>query len=183
MHQIRSATAPAVVMSCRSWHRQYGAIRIDQGMHELKQNHLDALVDYRAYARDWSSCFCCSQACSRQNFVCVPLYDTLGENAIQHIIKHAHTKAVFASAQKLADLTEAIRNIRTVGNVVRVVVYWGREKPENETVSSMLLFMTASMILHEKLDNESPGGHLYLLRVGALNIALSMGAPENAVAL
>ncbi len=29
------------------------------------------------------------QACNRQSVYCVPLYDTLGENAIEYIINHS----------------------------------------------------------------------------------------------
>lgn len=35
------------------------------------------------------------QACNRQNLYCVPLYDSLGENAIEFIINHSETSAVF----------------------------------------------------------------------------------------
>lgn len=31
------------------------------------------------------------QACNRMNLYCVPLYDTLGENAIEFIVKHSGT--------------------------------------------------------------------------------------------
>ena len=30
-----------------------------------------------------------SQACNRQSYHCAPLYDTLGENAIEYIINHS----------------------------------------------------------------------------------------------
>jgi hypothetical protein len=32
---------------------------------------------------------CSAQACNRQTVACVPLYDTLGDNAIEYIIKHS----------------------------------------------------------------------------------------------
>jgi long-chain acyl-CoA synthetase len=33
------------------------------------------------------------QACNRMNLYCVPLYDTLGENAIEYIMKHSGSTA------------------------------------------------------------------------------------------
>ena len=43
-----------------------------------------------------------NQACNRQNLFCVPLYDSLGENAVQFILEHSPASAVFVAADKLA---------------------------------------------------------------------------------
>jgi hypothetical protein len=48
-------------------------------------------------------------ACNIQGFASVPLYDTLGPDAIQYIINHAQIRAVFASAKELKQLA-AIRS-------------------------------------------------------------------------
>lgn len=35
-------------------------------------------------------------------YICVPLYETLGENAIEYIIDHSETKVVVVAAKRLA---------------------------------------------------------------------------------
>jgi len=37
-----------------------------------------------------------TQAINRMNAVCVPLYETLGDNAIEYIVEHSDTKLVVA---------------------------------------------------------------------------------------
>jgi hypothetical protein len=51
------------------------------------------------------------QACNRQNLYCVPLYDSLGENAIEYIIKHAEATAVFAQSEKLGTLAKSLPHV------------------------------------------------------------------------
>ena len=46
------------------------------------------------------------QACNRQAFTCVPLYDTLGENAIEYICNHAEISLIFTADNKLAALNK-----------------------------------------------------------------------------
>ena len=82
----------------------------------------------------------CSQACSRSDYVCVPLYDSLGEQAVQHIIKHAHTRVVFSAAEKLAPLVSAIKGSPSI---VRAVIYWGEPNPDAEKVAALLAGIVA----------------------------------------
>jgi hypothetical protein len=37
-------------------------------------------------------CCCIPQACNRMSYQCVPLYDTLGENAVEYIINHSEVR-------------------------------------------------------------------------------------------
>ena len=69
------------------------------------------------------------QACNRANIACVPLYDTLGENAVEYILNHAECKAVFVSADKLGNLLKSKGNMSTV----KLIVYWGEPKEEDKT--------------------------------------------------
>ena len=65
-----------------------------------------------------------NQACNRQNLFCVPLYDSLGENAVQFILEHSTASAVFVAADKLAPLAAAV----TAGGLapaLKAVVVWG----------------------------------------------------------
>lgn len=43
----------------------------------------------------------CPQAINRMDMVCVPLYDTLGDEAVQYIIKHSEAKLIISAASKL----------------------------------------------------------------------------------
>ena len=89
------------------------------------------------------------QACNRINARCVPLYDTLGENAVEFILNHAECKAVFVSGQKLGNLLKSKDNMATV----KLIVYWGDVSSENKKVLSGMKIKTVAF-----LDLLSSGG-------------------------
>ena len=62
------------------------------------------------------------QACNRLNSPCVPLYDSLGENAIEFIIKHAEASVAFVATEKLHNLVKALPKPK---DVLKTVIYWG----------------------------------------------------------
>jgi len=62
------------------------------------------------------------QACNRMTIYCVPLYDTLGENAIEYIINHSESSLVFAQAEKLPMLVKALPHVK---DRIKHVIYWG----------------------------------------------------------
>ncbi|KAL3163225.1 hypothetical protein ABBQ32_009626 [Trebouxia sp. C0010 RCD-2024] len=62
------------------------------------------------------------QACNRQSTYCVPLYDSLGEDAIEYIVDHASCSIVFVSTLKFPGLVEALPRLK---HTVKTVVYWG----------------------------------------------------------
>jgi len=62
------------------------------------------------------------QACNRMNYECVPLYDSLGDNAIEYIIDHSESVLVFVDTKKLPMLAKAISK---TGEQFKHVVYWG----------------------------------------------------------
>jgi long-chain acyl-CoA synthetase len=59
------------------------------------------------------------------SYECVPLYDTLGENAVEYIINHSEAVVVVADGRKLASLAGAVKGINTAQ--FKNVVYWGQE--------------------------------------------------------
>ena len=63
-----------------------------------------------------------SQACNRLNAPCVPLYDSLGENAIEFIINHAEAAVAFVSTEKLPNLVKALPKTK---EILKTIVYWG----------------------------------------------------------
>ena len=62
------------------------------------------------------------QVCTRMSFVCVPLYDTLGDNAVEYILTHSEATTVFVAKAKFGKLVEALPKL---GGQIKVVVYWG----------------------------------------------------------
>ncbi|GIL73086.1 hypothetical protein Vretimale_4702 [Volvox reticuliferus] len=65
------------------------------------------------------------QGMNRMSMVCVPLYETLGDTAVEFIIKHGGTRMVVSSAAKLKVLAKALSSA-SVRQVVDVgIVYWG----------------------------------------------------------
>ena len=73
-----------------------------------------------------------AQACNRQSVYCVPLYDTLGENAIEYIISHSESTIVFTSALNFPKLAQALPKVK---EQLKTVVYWGKADSANEQVS------------------------------------------------
>jgi hypothetical protein len=64
---------------------------------------------------------------------CVPLYDSLGENAIEYIVRHAEAGLVFVSAEKLPNLLQALPKLT---DLVKTVVVWGGAPAEPIAVRS-----------------------------------------------
>lgn len=67
------------------------------------------------------------QGCNRTSLECVPLYDTLGDTAIEFVMKHSETKFVCSAGDKLQGLAKGITKFskQLVG-----VVYWGEAPKE-----------------------------------------------------
>ena len=61
------------------------------------------------------------QSTNRMGMQCVPLYDTLGANAVEFILNHSESSVAFASADKMPKLAEALPKCKGV----KTVVYWG----------------------------------------------------------
>lgn len=55
------------------------------------------------------------------SYVCVPLYETLGENAIEFILQHAEVSLVFVEGSRMARMVQALKEVQPL----LAVVYWG----------------------------------------------------------
>ncbi|KAI3429472.1 hypothetical protein D9Q98_005564 [Chlorella vulgaris] len=75
---------------------------------------------YGANSPEWMIAM---QACNRQNLYCVPLYDSLGEHAVEYIIKHSEATIAFSQSEKLGTLAKSLSN---VDGLIKTVVYWGK---------------------------------------------------------
>jgi len=62
------------------------------------------------------------QACNRMSLYCVPLYDSLGENAVEYIVTHSESTVVFASAAKVPTL---VKSLDAIKDKVTTIVIWG----------------------------------------------------------
>lgn len=75
------------------------------------------------------------QACARQSAQVVPLYDSLGEDAIGYIVEHASCNIIFVSALKFPALCEALPKLK---ELVHTVVFWGQgDQLSIETAQSL----------------------------------------------
>ncbi|KAL4427692.1 hypothetical protein ABPG75_001781 [Micractinium tetrahymenae] len=75
---------------------------------------------YGANSPEWMIAM---QACNRQNLYCVPLYDSLGEHAIEYIVNHSESTCVFTQSEKFSTLAKSLPH---VNDLVKTVVYWGK---------------------------------------------------------
>lgn len=83
------------------------------------------------------------QACNRQSAYCVPLYDSLGEDAIEYIVDHASCSIVFVAALKFPGLVEALPKLK---HTVKTVVYWGAPDQISVQVSSISAWVQLSLV-------------------------------------
>ena len=56
----------------------------------------------------------CEAACTRQNIVSVPLYDTLGPDAVEYILNHAECVGVACSKVVLNTLLNVIHRLSLI---------------------------------------------------------------------
>ncbi|MEW5304926.1 MAG: hypothetical protein WDW36_007501 [Sanguina aurantia] len=108
------------------------------------------------------------QACNRQNLCCVPLYDSLGENAVEFIINHSDSGVVFVSTEKLPQLVKALDKVT---QVLRVVVVWGAGSQAAEQVIRDKGFKVYSFKGLQELGAASPA---FPVEPTALDIATIM---------
>ena len=69
------------------------------------------------------------------SYQCVPLYDSLGENAIEYIINHSESVLAFVDTTKLPMFAKAVTGM---GDRLRHVVYWGAGDEAAIQVSELL---------------------------------------------
>eukprot|EP00882_Tetradesmus_deserticola_P012274 GHRQ01013008.1.p1 GENE.GHRQ01013008.1~~GHRQ01013008.1.p1 ORF type:complete len:205 (+),score=31.64 GHRQ01013008.1:261-875(+) len=72
------------------------------------------------------------QACNRMSYVCVPLYETLGEDAIEYIIEHSEARMVVVAGKRLGRMAAALRQVDKLAGVA----YWGEAAPADIRVST-----------------------------------------------
>ncbi|XP_042393761.1 long chain acyl-CoA synthetase 6, peroxisomal-like isoform X2 [Zingiber officinale] len=92
-------------------------------------------------------------ACSAYSYISVPLYDTLGPDAVQYIVNHANVQVIFCAMQTLTSLLSFTSQIPSVRLIV--LVDWF-----DESVSSVSSKSEVEIITYSKLHSQ---GHANLL--------------------
>lgn len=109
---------------------------------ELSAGQKKITLRYQVYLGP--SQMCPLQACNRQTAYCVPLYDTLGPDAVEYIIGHAEVTIVFASALKMRALVEPLTRAK---GKVKAVIVWGEIDGIAKTVSTPATFSEQDCII------------------------------------
>ncbi|KAI8465586.1 MAG: hypothetical protein J3K34DRAFT_525246 [Monoraphidium minutum] len=65
------------------------------------------------------------QAINRMGYVCVPLYDTLGDAAVAYVAAHAEVRVVLCGASKVAEVAKTAERLAAGGTPLGAAVYWG----------------------------------------------------------
>ncbi|KAJ0549374.1 putative long-chain-fatty-acid--CoA ligase, CDP-diacylglycerol--inositol 3-phosphatidyltransferase [Helianthus annuus] len=69
------------------------------------------------------------EACNAHGLYCIPLYDTLGANAVEFIICHAEVKIAFVEEKKIP---EVIKAFPKAGEYLKTIVSFGQVTPEQK---------------------------------------------------
>lgn len=93
------------------------------------------------------------QSANRRALRVVPLYDTLGDDAVQYVLDHAGCTAVFCLGAKLADLAKALA--KTHAGTVRLVVWWGEAKKSDVDAVGAALKAAAATHEAEELERKA----------------------------
>ncbi|XP_031498971.1 long chain acyl-CoA synthetase 1-like isoform X2 [Nymphaea colorata] len=75
------------------------------------------------------------EACNAHSLICVPLYDTLGENAVDFIIEHAEIEHVFVQSKKLPGLLK--NNGQSVTRLKSVICFTSFPEKQKEDAARM----------------------------------------------
>ncbi|KAI8474564.1 MAG: hypothetical protein J3K34DRAFT_407403 [Monoraphidium minutum] len=94
----------------------------------------DRVGVYGANCPEWMIAM---QACNRMSYECVPLYDSLGENAVEYVVRHSDMVAVVVAGQKAGKLAKALAELQGAGQCrVKSVTYWG-EGPDPAAIKAL----------------------------------------------
>nr|ATE88092.1 long-chain acyl coenzyme A synthetase 6 [Vernicia fordii] len=93
-------------------------------------------------------------ACAAYSYISVPLYDTLGPDAVKYIVNHAEVQAIFCVPQTLTPLLSFLSEISTVHLIV--VVGGMDEQMPSLPPSTRVQVITYSKLLSQGRSNLQP---------------------------
>eukprot|EP00884_Botryococcus_braunii_P017355 jgi/Botrbrau1/4302/Bobra.0390s0041.1 len=94
------------------------------------------------------------QAANQRSYITVPLYDSLGESAVEYAINHSGASVIFVSDAKLEKLLKALPNIKHK----MTVVCWGT--PTQESLDQISEKGGVQYTFSRFIDIASSGAHL-----------------------
>lgn len=95
------------------------------------------------------------QACSRQSVYCVPLYDTLGKEALVYILGHAEISICFVQGPKLTALGEALASKQSR---VKTIIYWDQVDTSSQAYKVNSSFLPHMQCCPAWLDSSERNG-------------------------
>ncbi|GBF95915.1 hypothetical protein Rsub_08038, partial [Raphidocelis subcapitata] len=113
------------------------------------------------YAPNCAEWMIAMQARNRMSYECVPLYDSLGDHAIEYVLGHSQVEAVFVDARKLGKLAASLAALQESGESrVRAVIYWGADKPDDKALKAVAALGVEACAWEEALSAgaEAPVG-------------------------
>lgn len=144
----RSTDGPYVWLTYKETEKRAAAIA--SAMKYIGLGPHDKAGVYGANCPEWMIAM---QACNRMTIYCVPLYDSLGENAIEYIINHSESSLVFTQTEKFPMLVKALPK---VARQLKAVVYWGKGDAADIQATEALGLKVYSFEEFLKLGEEHP---------------------------
>lgn len=78
------------------------------------------------------------QACFMYNFVTVPLYDTLGTEALKHILSQTKMTVCFVGKEKLANLVNVLKEISPMDTYLQTLIIINQGPQEDDTIDNLI---------------------------------------------
>eukprot|EP01126_Amoeba_proteus_P025835 TRINITY_DN2567_c0_g1_i3.p1 TRINITY_DN2567_c0_g1~~TRINITY_DN2567_c0_g1_i3.p1 ORF type:complete len:649 (+),score=133.27 TRINITY_DN2567_c0_g1_i3:84-2030(+) len=113
------------------------------------QPHEDKIGIFSVNRIEWAFT---EQACNAYSFILVPLYETLGPDAVVFIINQAELATVVCSGDKVEKLLEQCKHTPTLRRIVSMDPY--KESQEQEAASFGITLITFTLV--EKSGHDTP---------------------------
>jgi long-chain acyl-CoA synthetase len=110
---------------------------------------------YGANCPEW---FMAMEACNGHSMVCVPLYDTLGNEAVEFIINHAEVSIAFVQATKLDVVLASLPKCPNLKTIVSFATYTEAQKASAEAAGVAIYSWAEFLVLgkDEPIDLTPP---------------------------
>jgi len=90
-------------------------LEVGSGLAAMGYGRKESFGVYAANSSDFQACVLGAYS---RGMVCVPIYDTLGENIVEYEVNHADIKIMFCEAKKLMSVANVLSKCKTLKHVV-----------------------------------------------------------------